>query len=85
MDSPNCIEVPREQLSEELLNAVIEHFVLREGTDYGSVEVSLDAKVSQVRRQIERGEVKIVFDPSSESVTLMTKRDFLKTTSNMSL
>lgn len=72
------IEVPIEALSAELLDAIIESFILREGTDYGSVEFSLEAKLKQVRRQIEKGDVKIVFDPTTESVNLMTDRDFKK-------
>lgn len=71
------IEVPLEALSPEALNGVIEGFVLQEGTDYGREEVSLAKKIEQVRRQIERGDVKIVFDPDSESVGLLTSREFL--------
>ncbi len=67
------IQVPAESLSMETLNAVIESFVLREGTDYGSAEVSLDTKIQQVRTQIEKGEVVVVFDIESETVTLMNR------------
>lgn len=65
--------MPAESLSMETLNAVIESFVLREGTDYGSAEVSLDTKIQQVRTQIEKGEVVVVFDIESETVTLMNR------------
>ena len=34
------IEVPREKISGEILSALIEEFILREGTDYGAVEVT---------------------------------------------
>jgi uncharacterized protein YheU (UPF0270 family) len=68
------IEIPAEQLDEDTLNAVIESFVLREGTDYGAEEVALATKIQQVRRQIEKGEVKIIFDVESESVTLLVNR-----------
>jgi hypothetical protein len=49
---------------------VIESFVLREGTDYGEREFSLEQKVVQVRAQLERGQARIVFDPESNTVTL---------------
>lgn len=47
----------------------------REGTDYGLYEVSLATKVEQVRRQLERGQVVIVFDPLSESVSILTREE----------
>ncbi len=65
------IEIPGENLDPETLTSVIESFILREGTDYGVSEVSLETKIRQVLRQIEAGEVKIVFDEESESVTLL--------------
>jgi uncharacterized protein YheU (UPF0270 family) len=66
-----AIEVPRDALSPEALRALVEEFVTRDGTDYGAVERGLDAKVADVMRQIERGEVRIVFDPDSETTTLV--------------
>lgn len=44
--------------------------MLREGTDYGEREYSLDQKVSQVRAQIERGQARILFDPHTSTVTI---------------
>jgi uncharacterized protein len=70
------IEVLPEQISEDALNGIIEHFILREGTDYGAVEVSLQSKMQQVRRQIEKGDIKIVYDQTAETVSLLTLRDF---------
>lgn len=66
------IEVPPEALNEELLHALIESFVLREGTDYGSYEISLEKKIEDVRKQMKRGVLKIAFDPKTESVTILT-------------
>ena len=54
-----------------VLHAVIESFVLREGTDYGEKEFSLADKVARVHSQLRSGEAKIVFDPESESVTIV--------------
>jgi uncharacterized protein YheU (UPF0270 family) len=64
------VVVPHTELSAELVRAVIESFVLREGTDYGEHEFSLDQKVDKVRRQLERGEAQILFDPETESVAI---------------
>ena len=54
---------------------MVEAFVLREGTDYGEREVSLDSKVASVVRQLERGEAQIVFDPQSESVDIVVVKN----------
>lgn len=74
------IEVTPESLSAEALSAVIDNFITREGTDYGVNEVDHGSKVESLRKQIIRGDVKIVFDPNSESVTLVTKAQFARRT-----
>jgi uncharacterized protein YheU (UPF0270 family) len=70
--TPEPVVVPYTELSAELLHAVIESFVLREGTDYGEREIPLQEKVDRVVGQLRRGEAKILFDPQSESVTIVT-------------
>lgn len=72
------MEVPRDALSYEALQGIIQSFILREGTDYGAEEVSLKSKVLQVEKQLGRGEIKIVFDPDSESVSLITLHEWQK-------
>lgn len=76
---PTFIEVPSDSLSAEALQGVIEEFILRSGTDYGAHEVSHEVKIQQIQKQISRGDIKIVFDPELESVTLMTSREWKKT------
>jgi uncharacterized protein len=65
------VEVPADQLSADTLRAVAEAFVLREGTDYGLREVGFEAKVAQVLRQLEHGDAQILFDPATETVTIV--------------
>ena len=65
------VEVPYTDLREDLLHAVVESFVLREGTDYGEKERSLEDKVARILIQLKRREAKIVYDPGSESVTIV--------------
>lgn len=72
------IEITPSQLSPDALNGIIENFILREGTDYGVVEVEFEKKKSQIQKQIDRGDVKIVFDQTSETVSLLTATDFRK-------
>lgn len=69
--APRAVEVPRAALSEAALRGLVESFVLREGTDYGAVERTHEQKVADVLRQLERGEARIEFDPSSESVNIV--------------
>jgi uncharacterized protein YheU (UPF0270 family) len=63
--------VPYTELSREALRGVVESFVLREGTDYGEQEFSLEQKLAQVYRQLERGEAQIVFDPVTQTVDII--------------
>jgi uncharacterized protein YheU (UPF0270 family) len=65
------VVVPYTELAADLLHAVVESFVLREGTDYGEKEISLQDKVAGVINQLKRGEARIVFDPESESVSIV--------------
>lgn len=64
--------IPYQQLSTDVLTAILEEFVSREGTDYGEVEASFSDKVSDLNVQLERGDVVVVFDVETESVSLMT-------------
>ncbi len=71
------IDVPHAQLSSAALEALLEEFITREGTDYGLVEHTLESKKASVRAQLERGHVVIVFDPESESVTLLRREELV--------
>jgi uncharacterized protein YheU (UPF0270 family) len=72
---PEPVEVPYGELSAELLHAVVESFVLREGTDYGERESSFEGKVADVMRLLKKGEARILFDPESESVTIAVRQN----------
>ena len=65
------MEIPHRELSEEALRGVVESFVLREGTDYGQRDYSLDEKIAAVMRQLDRGEAVIVFDPETATVDIV--------------
>jgi uncharacterized protein YheU (UPF0270 family) len=67
------VVVPYGDLAADLLRAVVESFVLREGTDYGERELSLEEKVARVIAQLKRGEAQIVFDPESETVSIVRR------------
>ena len=65
------VVVPYTELAGDTLRAVIEAFVLREGTDYGSREYALEEKVAHVRAQLERGIAQIIYDPESQSLDIV--------------
>ncbi|MGH9644821.1 MAG: YheU family protein [Terriglobales bacterium] len=66
-----AVAVPHAELSADALVGVIKAFVLREGTDYGEHEVTLEQKIAQVRAQLENGDARILFDPSSATVDIV--------------
>lgn len=68
--------IPPEKLDPEVLESVLESYITREGTDYGESELSLHDKLDTLRPQIKKGEVLIVYDEESESITLMTKKEY---------
>jgi uncharacterized protein len=71
-DEPDSrVYVPHTALAADTLRAVIESFVLREGTDYGERELSLDQKVARVMALLEHGEAKILFHPESATVDIV--------------
>lgn len=73
MSDSEIIVVPPEALSADALLGLIEAFITREGTDYGEVEWSLAEKVEQVKRLLARGEAMIVFEPLTESCTIVPR------------
>ena len=68
------MEIPHSQLSDKALRAIIEEFVSREGSEYGPIEFSLEDKVDHVLKQLERGEVVVIFDAASETCNLIPSR-----------
>ena len=73
-ETASGVVIPADSLSEAALGALIESFVNREGTDYGVRERSRAETVAAVRRQLERGEARIEFDPGTESVNIVPVR-----------
>jgi uncharacterized protein YheU (UPF0270 family) len=73
-DKSQPVVIPYRDLSADALRGVVESFVLREGTDYGEREVSLEQKVAQVMRQLERGEAQILFDAAVETIDIVVRQ-----------
>lgn len=70
--------IPWQELESETLDNIIESFILREGTDYGSQELSLEQKKENLRLKIQKGSAVIVWSELHESIDIKDKTDFLK-------
>ena len=68
------MEIPFASLHPDTLRRVIEEFVTRHGTDNGDLDHSLEERVRVVRRQLERAEAVIGFDPETETCSVMERR-----------
>jgi len=68
--------IPLEQINEETLTAIIEDFILREGTDYGVNDTSKADKIAQVKWQLKQGSAVIVYSELYESVNILPREQF---------
>ena len=74
-DAAPPLVIPHAELNEDTLRRVIEAYVLREGTEYGDHDVTLERKVEQVLAQLQHGTAHVVFHPDSESIDIVATRD----------
>ncbi|ADN00330.1 YheU family protein [Dickeya dadantii] len=65
--------IPWQELATETLQNLIESFVLREGTDYGEQERTLEEKVADIRQQLAQGDVVLVWSELHETVNIMPR------------
>ena len=65
------VEIPLDALRPELLDLLIKDFILREGTDYGVEEIPLERKMDQLRKQLAKGHLKVIFDLSTETGSIV--------------
>ena len=72
------IEIPAERVSKEALRALMEEFILREGTDYGHSEATLEDKLRKVQKQLDSGRASIVFSTLTENTSLMLTNELNK-------
>lgn len=48
------VKIDPSALTVEALNNIFISFILRDGTDYGSQELSLDVKIANLKRKLEK-------------------------------
>ena len=68
--------IPWQEIDAQTLDNLIESFVLREGTDYGEHERSLEQKVADVKRQLQRGEAVLLWSELHETLNIMPRGQF---------
>lgn len=69
--------IPWQELEESTLYNVLDSFILREGTDYGIRELSLEEKRERLLAQLKVNKVVIVWSELHESLDIKDKRSFL--------
>ena len=68
--------IPWQEVNEDTLIAIVESFILREGTDYGEHETSFDDKKSTLLQQLKKEELVIVYSELHESINIMKRDNF---------
>lgn len=68
--------IPLEQLPEDTLLAIIEEFILREGTEYGAIDISKENKIAQVKQQLKQGTALLVFSELHQTVNILPSDQF---------
>lgn len=71
MDNENMITVPLDQLSEAALLGVVDAFILREGTDYGHQDYTLEQKRQRVMAMLRKGDAEICYYPENEHIDIV--------------
>ena len=69
--------IPYEQINPTTLERLVEEFITREGTEYGSQDATLASKVEEVLTQIRQGVAVIVYDAETQTCNVIKKSSLL--------
>ncbi|SUT87135.1 Uncharacterised protein family (UPF0270) [Actinobacillus ureae] len=69
--------IPWQELEPATLNNILDSFILREGTDYGERELSLEEKRERLLAQLKADKVVIVWSELHQSLDIKDKKSFL--------
>ena len=67
------VEVPSERLAVPTLEALLQEYASRDGTDYGLVESSLQDKVASLRLQLDNRSLALLYDAASEQWDILPR------------
>jgi uncharacterized protein YheU (UPF0270 family) len=73
MSEEHRFEIPIAELSAGALIGVVDEYVLREGTEYGATDVTLERKREHVLAQLRSGEAVVTFDKATETCTIVLR------------
>ncbi len=68
--------IPWQDISPDTLENVVKEFILREGTDYGENEISLEQKTEQVLQLLKSEQAVIVYSELHETIDIKLRQDF---------
>ena len=68
--------IPIAELEPTTLTAIIEQFVLSEGTDYGETVYSLEQKVAHVRSQLENESAFLVYSELHQTINIISRHEY---------
>ena len=68
------MKISQQELSSDALVGVIDAFILREGTDYGLPEYTLEEKRQRILKSLARGDAEIHFYPENEHIDIVMVR-----------
>ncbi len=69
------IEIDHRQLALDTLDNLLTEIVLREGTDYGEMEISVEDKKKQLQHLLEIGKAVIVYHASEGFCDVINKAE----------
>ncbi len=67
------VEVPWERLATATLDALLQEYASRDGTDYGLLEHSLQDKVARLHAQLQDRSLALLYDAVSEQWDLLPR------------
>lgn len=68
--------IPFNDINPETLLAILKEFVLREGTEYGAQDISVEEKIAQVKNQLTLGTAVLVYSELHETVNIIPADQF---------
>lgn len=72
--------IPWEQIDPETLTNLIKEFVLREGTDYGVIEIELSTKIQRVKEQLKTNDAVLIYSELHQSIDIKLKKEISQAT-----
>lgn len=69
------IKIEHFLLNPDTLENLLKEIVLREGTDYGEIEITTAEKISQLKAALNSGEASLMFDAVSGHCDVIKKKN----------